>query len=81
MQSARLLKRRGRGAIWQRREDDFNLWSEKNRVEKLRHIPRRPVKTTQGDEVERLRPVKPFQAAGHRSSFTRYRPLIAIKPR
>ena len=52
MQSARLLKPRGRGAIWQRREDDFNLWSEKNRVEKLRHIPRRPVKTTQGDEVQ-----------------------------
>ena len=31
--------------VWQRRFYDFNLWSERKRIEKLRHMHRNPVKS------------------------------------
>jgi putative transposase len=32
------------GEIWQRRFYDFNVWTERKRVEKLRYMHRNPVK-------------------------------------
>ena len=37
------LKKRGEVQFWQRRCDDFNVWSEEKRVEKLRYMHRNPV--------------------------------------
>ena len=41
--TSRRLKSGGGEAFWQRRYYDFNVWSEKKRVEKLRYIHRNPV--------------------------------------
>ena len=32
------------GEIWQRRFYDFNVWTERKRIEKLRYMHRNPVK-------------------------------------
>ncbi len=38
--------------VWQRRFYDFNVWSERKRVEKLRYMHRNPVKRGLADEAE-----------------------------
>lgn len=38
------LARREGGRFWQKRYYDFNVWSERKRVEKLRYIHRNPVR-------------------------------------
>jgi len=50
----------------------------------LHHLPdpcrlqqRDTVKTTEGDEVQRFRLLKPLQTAGHGPILVPYRPLIA----
>ena len=43
-QTSRLLKTRGAVHFWQRRYYDFNVNTEKKRVEKLRYMHRNPVK-------------------------------------
>jgi putative transposase len=34
----------GEETVWQRRFYDFNVWSERKRIEKLRYMHRNPVK-------------------------------------
>jgi putative transposase len=47
---ARMVHQRGRGTgtvasrVWQKRFYDFNVWSTRKRVEKLRYVHRNPVK-------------------------------------
>ena len=41
---ARRVARRVEDSFWQARNYDFNVWSEKKFVEKLRYIHRNPVK-------------------------------------
>jgi hypothetical protein len=41
---SRSLRPPGRGSFWQARYYDFNVWSEKKRIEKLRYIHRNPVR-------------------------------------
>jgi putative transposase len=41
---ARAVALRGREPFWQARYYDFNVWSEKKRIEKLRYIHRNPVR-------------------------------------
>jgi putative transposase len=41
---ARRLALRAEGSFWQARYYDFNVWSERKFVEKLRYIHRNPVK-------------------------------------
>jgi len=59
----RILRRKRRNAaqaefwpepphVWQRRFYDFNVWSERKRVEKLRYMHRNPVKRGLVDEAE-----------------------------
>ena len=43
-QTSRELKARGQVQFWQRRYYDFNVWSEKKQVEKLRYMHRNPVR-------------------------------------
>jgi len=42
--SRQLRKLAGSGSFWQARYYDFNVWSERKQVEKLRYIHRNPVK-------------------------------------
>ncbi len=42
--SRKLHDRAGGNAFWQKRYYDFNVWSERKRVEKLRYMHRNPVK-------------------------------------
>jgi putative transposase len=52
LRRSRLAQRRGQGSlwaevageIWQRRFYDFNVWTERKRIEKLRYMHRNPVK-------------------------------------
>ncbi len=52
LRRSRLAQRRGQsspwdevaGEIWQRRYYDFNVWTERKRIEKLRYMHRNPVK-------------------------------------
>ena len=43
---ARIIRRDAAAplAVWQRRFYDFNVWSERKRIEKLKYIHRNPVK-------------------------------------
>jgi hypothetical protein len=41
---ARQLREVEGGPFWQDRYDDFNVWSEDKRIEKLRYIHRNPVR-------------------------------------
>src|SRR6185437_15881007 len=43
-ETSKELKQPGRARFWQRRYYDFNVWTEKKRVEKLRYIHRNPVR-------------------------------------
>src|SRR6185312_7986325 len=43
-ETSKKLKQPGRARFWQRRYYDFNVWTEKKRVEKLRYIHRNPVR-------------------------------------
>jgi putative transposase len=40
----RLMRHAPAGIFWQPRYYDFNVWSERKRIEKLRYIHRNPVK-------------------------------------
>lgn len=42
-ETSKKLKQPGTAQFWQRRYYDFNVWTEKKRVEKLRYIHRNPV--------------------------------------
>jgi putative transposase len=42
----------GRDMVWQKRFYDFNVWSERKRIEKLRYIHRNPVKRGLVEEPE-----------------------------
>lgn len=42
--SRRLHRESGPGHVWQKRFYDFNVWTERKRIEKLRYIHRNPVK-------------------------------------
>jgi hypothetical protein len=41
--------------VWQRRFYDFNVWSERKRIEKLRYMHRNPVKRGLGESPEQWR--------------------------
>ncbi len=43
-ETSRRLKPANQEQFWQRRYYDFNVWSEKKRIEKLRYIHRNPVR-------------------------------------
>lgn len=55
MQAEPHRERNGSTHIWQRRFYDFNVWTERKRIEKLRYIHRNPVKRGLVERPERWR--------------------------
>ncbi|MFP5205097.1 MAG: REP-associated tyrosine transposase [Acidobacteriota bacterium] len=68
-QTSRKLKTDGAVRFWQRRYDDFNVWSEEKRVKKLRYMHRNPVKRGLVERPEQW-PWSSFRhyATGHRGT-------------
>jgi len=46
---------RGNEHVWQHRFYDFNVWSQRKRIEKLRYMHRNPVRRGLGQEPEQWR--------------------------
>jgi putative transposase len=62
-----------RRAFWQARSYDFNVWTTKKRVEKLRYMHRNPVKDRHaGASVSDSRPSQRTRRTGH--------PLLLVTP-
>ena len=51
-ETSKKLKQRGMAQFWQQRYYDFNVWTEKKRVEKLRYIHRNPVRRGLAEKPE-----------------------------
>ena len=68
--------------IWQKRFYDFNVWSDKKRIEKLRYMHRNPVKRGLVMEPEQWKwsSFRAYWSGGWRSKFVRWRSLGSAAP-
>ncbi len=61
--------------VWQKRFYDFNVWSERKRVEKLRYMHRNPVKrglVEEPDQTQRVRVAHSFAKYANEWGTHRY---------